>query len=76
MKKLWEHIDKCQNKFEEFLGLKWAEMDLNEMEDFADEEEDMLPDEAFGKPEKKQKNKSINFLNRSSSNQSNAQKRG
>lgn len=31
MKKLWEHIDKCQNKFEEFLALKWAEMDINEM---------------------------------------------
>jgi U3 small nucleolar RNA-associated protein MPP10 len=29
--------------------------DINEMEEFADEEEEYLPDEAFGKPEKKKK---------------------
>lgn len=33
MKKLWEHINKCQDKFVEFLALKWSEMDINEMED-------------------------------------------
>lgn len=33
MKKLWEHIEKCQIQFEDFLKLKWSEMDVNEMED-------------------------------------------
>lgn len=33
MKKLWEHILKCQDQFEDFLKLKWSQMDVNEMED-------------------------------------------
>jgi hypothetical protein len=33
MKKLWEHIKKCQDQFDEFLKLTWDKMDLNEMED-------------------------------------------
>lgn len=33
MKKLWEHIKKCQDQFDQFLKLKWDGMDLNEMED-------------------------------------------
>ena len=41
--------------------LKDGFFDLNEMEDFADEEEDFLPDEAFGKPEKKKKGEKKSF---------------
>ena len=33
MKKLWQHIEKCQKKFDDYLDLKWAQMDINEMED-------------------------------------------
>ena len=35
--------------------LKDGFFDLNEMEDFADEEEEFLPDEAYGQPEKEKK---------------------
>lgn len=31
MKKLWEHIKKCQDQFDQFLKLTWDNMDLNEM---------------------------------------------
>lgn len=31
MKKLWEHINKCQAQFDQFLKLTWDNMDLNEM---------------------------------------------
>lgn len=31
MKKLWEHIKKCQDQFDLFLKLTWDNMDLNEM---------------------------------------------
>lgn len=33
MKKLWEHIEKCQKRFDDYLDLKWNQMDINEMED-------------------------------------------
>ena len=33
MKKLWEHIEKCQKRFDDYLDLKWSEMDINELED-------------------------------------------
>jgi hypothetical protein len=29
MKKLWEHIKKCQDQFDQFLKLTWDNMDLN-----------------------------------------------
>jgi U3 small nucleolar RNA-associated protein MPP10 len=56
-----EAADDKSDKSEESLidpaaeDLKDGFFDLNEMEDFADEEEDFLPVEAFGKPEKKKK---------------------
>lgn len=33
MKKLWEHIKKCQDQFDLFLKLSWDNLDLNDMED-------------------------------------------
>jgi hypothetical protein len=33
MNKLWEHINKCQDQFDQYLKLKWDQLDLNEMED-------------------------------------------
>jgi U3 small nucleolar RNA-associated protein MPP10 len=38
--------------------------DLNEMEDFADEEEDYLPEEAFGQPKKEKKKNQKSFHQR------------
>lgn len=31
MYKLWEHIKKCQDRFDDYLKLKWSEMDVGEM---------------------------------------------
>lgn len=31
MKKLWEHIKKCQDQFDQFLKLTWVSLDLNQM---------------------------------------------
>ena len=33
MLKLWQHIEKCQNRYDDYMKLKWNEMDLGEMED-------------------------------------------
>ena len=33
MLKLWQHIKKCQDRYDEYMKLKWSEMDLGEMED-------------------------------------------
>jgi dynein heavy chain len=33
MQKLWEHIKKCQDRFDDYMQLKWSQMDVNEMED-------------------------------------------
>jgi dynein heavy chain len=33
MEKLWQHIKKCQNRFDDYLKLKWTQMDIGEMED-------------------------------------------
>lgn len=33
MKKLWEHIKKCQDQFDQFLKLTWTSLDLNQMEE-------------------------------------------
>jgi len=33
MYKLWEHIKKCQDRFDEYMQLKWNDMDINEMEE-------------------------------------------
>ena len=33
MHKLWQHIKKCQDRFDDYLKLKWSEMDIGEMED-------------------------------------------
>jgi dynein heavy chain len=33
MEKLWQHIKKCQDRFDDYLKLKWTQMDLGEMED-------------------------------------------
>lgn len=33
MEKLWEHIKKCQDRFDDYMKLKWTQMDVNEMED-------------------------------------------
>jgi len=29
MEKLWEHIKKCQDRFDEYMKLKWTQMDVN-----------------------------------------------
>lgn len=31
MLKLWEHIKKCQDRFDDYLKLKWTGMDIGEM---------------------------------------------
>jgi hypothetical protein len=31
MEKLWQHIKKCNVRFDEYLKLKWTQMDLGEM---------------------------------------------
>lgn len=31
MEKLWQHIKKCQDRFDDYLKLKWTQMDLGEM---------------------------------------------
>lgn len=33
MLKLWQHIKKCQDRYDDYMKLKWSEMDLGEMED-------------------------------------------
>jgi hypothetical protein len=33
MEKLWMHIKKCQDRFDDYMKLKWTQMDVGEMED-------------------------------------------
>ena len=33
MTKLWQHIKNCQDRFDDYMELKWSQMDVNQMED-------------------------------------------
>ena len=33
MMKLWQHIEKCQNRYDDYMKLKWTGMDIGEMQD-------------------------------------------